>query len=185
MFLFCFNNIYDCIYNNLSMKYNKLEKQNLRKKKTEKAVLPKIKKESKKIYPPILTGFLPSCGCVNTTVRMHHMDANKMHREKAWWKLHKNATSYSEQTVETTPMKQQLYSYLPPISKSILVRWTRHARHCWRSKDELMCCSSMDPYRVGRPARTYWHRHCADTRYSLEDLPGAIYDRDGWSVRSE
>ena len=34
--------------------------------------------------------------------------------------------------------KQQLYSYLSPISKPIQVRQTRHAKHCWRSKDELI-----------------------------------------------
>ena len=28
-------------------------------------------------------GFIPSCGCVDTTVWMHHMDANKTHGEKA------------------------------------------------------------------------------------------------------
>ena len=34
--------------------------------------------------------------------------------------------------------KQQLYSNLPPISKIIQVRQTRHSRHCWKSKDVLM-----------------------------------------------
>ena len=33
--------------------------------------------------------------------------------------------------------KQHLYGHLPPISKTIQIRWTRHAGHCWRSKDEL------------------------------------------------
>ena len=32
----------------------------------------------------------------------------------------------------------QLYGHLPPIMKTIQVRWTRHAGHCWRSKDELI-----------------------------------------------
>ena len=36
------------------------------------------------------------------------------------------------------PTKYQLYSHLPPIMKTIQVRWTRHAGHCWRSKDELI-----------------------------------------------
>ena len=36
--------------------------------------------------------FLPVCGCVSTTVWMHHLDANEMHGEKAGWELHKNAT---------------------------------------------------------------------------------------------
>ncbi len=34
--------------------------------------------------------------------------------------------------------KQQLYSHLPPTMKTIQVRRTRHAGHCWRSKDELI-----------------------------------------------
>ena len=36
------------------------------------------------------------------------------------------------------PTKQQLYSHLPPITKSIKVRRTRHAGHCWRSGYELI-----------------------------------------------
>ena len=36
------------------------------------------------------------------------------------------------------PTKQQLYSHLPPITKTIQVRRTRHVGHCWRSRDELM-----------------------------------------------
>ena len=35
------------------------------------------------------------------------------------------------------PTKHQLYGHLPPITKTIQVRRTRHAGHCWRSKDEL------------------------------------------------
>ena len=36
------------------------------------------------------------------------------------------------------PTKQQLYGHLIPIPKTIQVRGTRHAGHCWRSKDELI-----------------------------------------------
>ena len=35
------------------------------------------------------------------------------------------------------PTRHQLYGHLPLIIKTIQVRWTRHARHCWRSKDKL------------------------------------------------
>ena len=31
------------------------------------------------------------------------------------------------------PTKQQLYGHQPPITKTIKVRQTRHAGHCWRS----------------------------------------------------
>ena len=34
--------------------------------------------------------------------------------------------------------KQQLYDYLPPITKTIKIRRTRHAGYCWRSWDELI-----------------------------------------------
>ena len=36
------------------------------------------------------------------------------------------------------PTKQQLYGHLPPITKMIQVRQTRHVGHCWRSRDELI-----------------------------------------------
>ena len=35
------------------------------------------------------------------------------------------------------PTKHQLYGHLPPITKTIQVRRTRHAGYCWRSRDEL------------------------------------------------
>ena len=34
------------------------------------------------------------------------------------------------------PRKQQLYSHLPPITKTIQVRQSRYAGHCWRSGDD-------------------------------------------------
>ena len=36
------------------------------------------------------------------------------------------------------PTKQQQYAHIPPIMKTIQVRRTRHAGHCWRSRDELI-----------------------------------------------
>ena len=36
------------------------------------------------------------------------------------------------------PTKHQLYGLLPPITKTIQVRQTRHAGHCWRSRDRLI-----------------------------------------------
>ena len=36
------------------------------------------------------------------------------------------------------PTRHQLYSHLPLITKTIQVRRTRHAGHCWRSRDELI-----------------------------------------------
>ena len=36
------------------------------------------------------------------------------------------------------PTNHQLYGHLPPITKTIQVRRTRHAGHFWRSRDELI-----------------------------------------------
>ena len=36
------------------------------------------------------------------------------------------------------PTRHQLYGHFPPITKTIQVRRTRHAGHCWRSRDELI-----------------------------------------------
>ena len=36
------------------------------------------------------------------------------------------------------PTRHQLYVHLPPITKTIQDRRTRHAGHCWRSRDELI-----------------------------------------------
>ena len=36
------------------------------------------------------------------------------------------------------PTRHQLYGHQPPITKTIQVRRTRHAGHCWRSRDELV-----------------------------------------------
>ena len=36
------------------------------------------------------------------------------------------------------PTKQQQYGHLLHITKTIQIRWTKHAGHCWRSRDELI-----------------------------------------------
>ena len=36
------------------------------------------------------------------------------------------------------PTRHQLYGHLPPITKTIQVKRTRHAGHCWRSRNELI-----------------------------------------------
>ena len=36
------------------------------------------------------------------------------------------------------PTRHQLYGHLSPITETIQVRRTRHAGHCWRSRDELI-----------------------------------------------
>ena len=86
------------------------------------------------------------------------------------------------------PTRRQLYGHLPPITKTIQVRRTRHAGHCWRSRDELISdvLLSNPTYgraKAGRPARIYIQQHYEDTGCSLEDLPEAMNDREKWRER--
>ena len=83
------------------------------------------------------------------------------------------------------PTRLQLYGHLPPITKTIQVRRTRHAGHCWRSKDELISdvllwTPTHGCARVGRPARTYIQQLCEDTGCNPKDLPEAMNDREKW-----
>ena len=72
--------------------------------------------------------------------------------------------------------KQQLCGYLPPITKTIQVRRTRHVGHCWSSRDKLISnillwTPSHGQGKALRAAITYIQQLCADTECSLEDLP--------------
>ena len=86
------------------------------------------------------------------------------------------------------PTKQQLYGHLPPIMKTMKVRQTRHAGHCWRSRDKLVSDVLLWTPSHGRtkaecPVRTYIQQLCADTVCSPEDLPKAMDDRKVWQER--
>ena len=84
--------------------------------------------------------------------------------------------------------RHQLYDHLSPITKTIQVRRTRHAGHCWRSRDELISDVLQWTPKYGRakarrPARTYIRQLCEDTGCSPEDLPEAMNDREKWRER--
>ena len=107
------------------------------------------------------------------------------------------------------PTRNRLHGHLPPITKTIQVRRTRHAGHCWRSKDELI--SDILPWtsaygqakagqpartyiqqlltpvygqaKAGQPARTYTQQLREDTGCSPEHLPEAMNDREKWRER--
>ena len=86
------------------------------------------------------------------------------------------------------PTKHQLYGHLPPITKTIQVRRTRHAGHSWRSRDELISnvllwTPTYGQAKAGRPARTDIQQLCKDMGYSLEDLPELMYDWEKWRER--
>ena len=86
------------------------------------------------------------------------------------------------------PTRHQLYGHLPPITKTIQVRRTRHAGHCWRSRDELISDVLLwtpihGRAKAGQPARTYIQQLCEDTGCCPENLPEAMNDREKWRER--
>ena len=116
-------------------------------------------------------------GCTTTTLTKFtekNLDGNstRMLRailNKSWWQH---------------PRKQQLYDHLPPITKTIQVRRTRHSGHCWRSRDEFLSDILRWTPLHGRAnaeriSRAYVQQLCADTGCSLENLTKAMDDREG------
>ena len=86
------------------------------------------------------------------------------------------------------PTRRQLYGHLPPITKTIQARRTRHAGHCWRSKveivsDVLLWTPAYGQSKAGRPARTFIQQLCDDTGCNPEDLLKAMNDRETWRER--
>ena len=86
------------------------------------------------------------------------------------------------------PSKHQIYGNLPLITKTIQVRPTRNAGHCWRSRDELISdvllwTPTYGRAKAGRPARRYIQQLCEDTGCSPEDMPEAMNDREKWRER--
>ena len=86
------------------------------------------------------------------------------------------------------PTRHQLYGHLPSITKTIQVRQTWHAGHCWRSRDELirdvlLWTPTHGRAKAGRPARTYIQQLREDTGCCPEDLPRAMNDREEWRER--
>ena len=96
------------------------------------------------------TGILLICSCVNTTKWMHHIEK----------KLIGNCKRMLQVILAATP---QQYGYLPPISKTIQVRHTRHMEHCWRNmgtliSDNLLWTPTYRRACVGRPEIIYFIR---------------------------
>ena len=86
------------------------------------------------------------------------------------------------------PTRYQLYDHLPPITKTIQVRRTRHKGQCWRSRGELISdvllwTPTYGRAKAGRLARIYIQQLCEDKGCGPEDLPGSINDREKWRER--
>ena len=63
------------------------------------------------------------------------------------------------------PTKQQLYGHLPPITKTIKIIRTRHAGHCWRSRDELISYVHIDVQRQNDQ-----HEHTYSSSVPIRDV---------------
>ena len=82
--------------------------------------------------------------------------------------------------------KQQLYGHLPPITKTIKIRRTRHMGHCWRSRDEfisdVLLWTPSHGRDKGKMSNSSLHT-AALCWCSPEDLPKAMDDREAWRER--
>ena len=110
-------------------------------------------------------------------------NANKTHRKKLEEDYARMLRCVSNKLWKQHPSKQRLYSHQPPILQTIQVRRTRHAGHRWRSKDKfisdvLLWTLSLGHTSVGWEADLY--QLFVDTGRRLEDLLGAMYQRDRW-----
>ena len=86
------------------------------------------------------------------------------------------------------PTRHQLYGHLLPITKTIQVRQTRHAGHCWRSRvelisDVLLWTPTHGCAKAGWPAQTYIQQLCEDTGCCPEDQPESMNNREKWRER--
>ena len=69
------------------------------------------------------------------------------------------------------PTRHQLYGHLPPITKTIQVRRTRHARHCWRSRDELISgMYSYGPPHMAVQKQDDQHEHTFSSYVRIRDV---------------
>ena len=108
--------------------------------------------------------------------------------EEARRQLHKNVAAILNKSWRQHSARHTLYGHLPPITKTVQVRRTRHTGHCWIIKDELISDVLLwtpvyGQAKAGRPARTYIQQLCEDTGCSPEDLPEAMNDREKWRER--
>ena len=76
----------------------------------------------------VVSILLYGCTTCTLTKRLEKLDRNYTRMLRAIlnksWRQH--------------PTKDQLYGHLPPITKTIQARRTRHAGHCRRNRDELI-----------------------------------------------
>ena len=68
------------------------------------------------------------------------------------------------------PTKHQLYGHLPPVTKTIQVRRTRHTGHCWKSKDELISEYSYGPPHMAEQKQDDQLEHTYSSYVRIRDV---------------
>ena len=82
------------------------------------------------------------------------------------------------------PTRHHLYGHLPPITKTIQVRRTRHAGHCWRSRVRThKRCTLMDPNTWPCKSRDDQHEHTFSSYVRIRDVVLKMNDREEWRER--
>ena len=116
------------------------------------------------------------------------MNANETDEEKLDGNYTRMLWAILNKSWRLNPRNQQLYGHLPPIMKTMKVKRTRHAGHCWRRRDELI--SDVLPWtpshglaKAGQPTRSFKQQLGEDTVCSSDDLPEAMNDREKWRER--
>ena len=74
------------------------------------------------------------------------------------------------------------------VTETIRKQRVRFVGHCWRADNELAITVLLwQPQHGqrshGRPAKTYIDQLVEDTECTLDELPNAMNDRDGWRKR--
>ena len=69
------------------------------------------------------------------------------------------------------PTMQQLYGHLPPITKTIKIRQTRHVGHCWRNKDELISDVFLWTLSHGCASAGWQLEHTYSSSVQIRDVP--------------
>ena len=89
-------------------------------------------------------------------------------------KLHGNYTRMLQAILNKSwrqhPTRHQLYGHLPPITKTIQVRWTRHEGHCWRSRDELISDVLLWTPHMAEQKQDDQHEHTFSNYVKIRDV---------------
>ena len=115
----------------------------------------------RKQWPPVVSILLYGCTTWTLTKRLERkVDGNYTRMLRAIlnnsWRQH--------------PTRHQLYGHLPPITKTIQVRRTRHAGHCWRSRDELISDVLLwIPHLAGQKQDNH-HEHTSSSYVSIQGV---------------